>query len=237
VAAGSGAVTRATRAGAPSGRALRLAHRGDWRRAPENTIPAFLAALAVPGCDGLEFDVRVARDGVSVCYHDDTLKRVHGVDRRVDALDADDLEALGVPTLEAVLAAVPRRAFLDVELKGDPGRGAFEALVAGRGPGLERAVVSSFEPATLARIGGLAPTWPRWLNTDDASPATIARAVDLDCRGISVEWRALDAAAVARARSAGLDVAAWTVRRRPTLRRLERLGVAAICVEAAALDG
>jgi glycerophosphoryl diester phosphodiesterase len=44
-------------------------------------------------------------------------------------------------------------------------------------------------------------------------------------------------AAVARARSAGLDVAAWTVRRRPTLRRLERLGVAAICVEAAALDG
>lgn len=200
-------------------------------------MAAFLAALAVPGCDGLEFDVRAARDGVAVCYHDDTLTRVHGIDRRVDDLTADELDALGVPTLASVLAGISRRSFLDVELKGDPARAAFEALVAGRGPRLERAVVSSFEPGTLERIGGLAPTWPRWLNAHDASPATIAIAVELGCRGISVEWPALDAAAIARARAADLDVAAWTVRRRPTFGRLERLGVVAICVEARALDG
>ena len=216
---------------------LRLAHRGDWRHAPENSLAAFAAALAIPGCDGLEFDVRVARDGVAVCYHDDTLTRVHGVDRRVADLRADELEAFGIPSLATVLATIPRRAFLDVELKGDPGRGAFEALVAGRGPGLERAVVSSFEAATLRRVGGWAPSWPRWLNARDASPATIATAIDLDCRGISVEWHALDPGTIARAREAGLAVAAWTVRRRPTARRLARLGVAAICVEAAALDG
>jgi glycerophosphoryl diester phosphodiesterase len=220
-----------------SRRALRLAHRGDWRRAPENTLPAFVAALAIPGCDGLEFDVRAARGGVAVCYHDETLTRVHGIDRRVDEMTVDELEALGVPTLETVLTTLPRRAFLDVELKGDPGRGAFEALVAGRGPGLERAVVSSFDPAALERIAGLAPPWPLWLNARDATPATIAAAVELGCRGISVEWHALDAAAVARARAADLDVAAWTVRRRPTYARLERLGVGAVCVEAAALDG
>lgn len=218
-------------------RALRLAHRGDWRRAPENTLPAFVAALTVPGCDGLEFDVRSSRGGVAVCYHDDTLTRVHGVDRRVDEMTPDELEAYGIPTLETVLSSLPRRAFLDVELKGDPGRGAFEALVAGRGPGLERAVVSSFEPATLERIAGLAPLWPLWLNTVDASAATIRVAVELGCRGISVEWRALDRAALGRARAAGLDVAAWTVRRRPTFDRLERVGVTAICVEAGALDG
>ena len=216
---------------------LRLAHRGDWRRAAENTIPAFLAALAVPGCDGLEFDVRLSRDGVAVCNHDETLARVHGVDRRVDDLTAVELEALGIPTLAAAVEAIPRRAFLDVELKGDPGRAAFEALVAGRGPGLERAVVSSFRADTLRRITGWAPTWPCWLNADDASPLTIGRAVDAGCRGISVEWHALDRVAVARARDAGLEVAAWTVRRRPTARRLARLGVVAICVEAAALDG
>lgn len=223
--------------GAPSVRALRLAHRGDWRRAPENTLAAFLAALAVLGCDGLELDVRASRDGIAVCCHDDTLQRVHGIDRRVDELDADELEAIGVPTLAEVLAVVPRRAFLDVELKGDPGRGAFEALVAGRGAGLARAVVSSFEPGTLARIGALAPTWPRWLNADDTGTATIARAVAIGCRGISVEWHTLDRGAVARAAASGLEVAAWTVRRRATFDRLERLGVAAICVEGAALDG
>jgi glycerophosphoryl diester phosphodiesterase len=218
-------------------RALRLAHRGDWRHAPENTLAAFHAALAVPGCDGIEFDVRVARGGVPVCYHDDTLTRVHGIDRRVADMTVAELEAIGIPTLADALAAIPRRAFLDVELKEDPGRAAFEALVGGRGPGLERAVVSSFERATLQRFGGLAPTWPRWLNARDASPATIAAAVELGCQAISIEWHALDAAAIARARAAGLDVATWTVRRRATFARLERLGMSAICVEAAALDG
>ena len=216
---------------------LRLAHRGDWRRAPENSLAAFQAALTIPGCDGLELDVRASRDGVAVCYHDDTLTRLHGIDRRVAELRADELEALGIPTLRGVLTAVPRRAFLDVELKDDPGRGAFEALVAGRGPGLERAVVSSFQPATLRRIAGWAPAWGRWLNARDASAATVATALDLGCRGLSIEWHALDAASVGRVRAAGLEVAAWTVRRRPTARRLERLGVVAICAEAAALDG
>ena len=191
----------------------------------------------MPACDGLEFDVRSARGDVPVCYHDDTLKRVHGIDRRVAEMSVDDLEAVGVPTLADVLAAIPRRAFLNVELKGDPGRAAFEALVGGRGPGLERAVISSFEPATLARIGGLAPNWPRWLNAWDSSPATIATAADLGCRAVSFEWHAVDAAAIARARSLGLEVAAWTIRRRSTFARLERLGVTAMCVEAAALDG
>lgn len=217
--------------------ALRLAHRGDWRHAPENTLPAFLAALAVPGCDGLEFDVRAARGGVPVCYHDDTLKRVHGIDRRVAEMSVDELEEVGVPTLADVLAAIPRRAFLNVELKGDPGRAAFEVLVGGRGPGLERAVISSFEPAMLERIGGLAPTWPRWLNSWDSSPATIATAADLGCRAVSFEWHAVDAAAIARAHAVGLAVASWTVRRRSTYARLARLGVTAMCVEAAALDG
>ena len=115
--------------------------------------------------------------------------------------------------------------------------GGVQARIADRGPGLERAVVSSFDAAALERIGGLAPTWPRWLNARDASPATIGSAVELGCRGISIEWHALDAVAVARARAANLEVAGWTVRRRPTFARLARLGVAAICVEAAALDG
>ena len=217
--------------------ALRLAHRGDWRRAPENTIPAFLAALEVPGCDGLEFDVRAAAGGIPVVIHDETLERVQGVGGRVADLTPVELERHGVPTLEEVLHAIPRRAFLDVELKGDPGRGAVDVLTAGRGPGLERAVVSSFEPGTLERVGRLAPLWPRWLNAGDLSPETIALAEGIECRGISVEWRAIDERSLARARDAGLEVAAWTVRRRPTYARLDRLGIVAICVEAAALDG
>jgi len=218
-------------------RTLRLAHRGDWRRSPENGLGAMLAALEIPGCDGLEFDVRLSRDGVPVLCHDETLDRVQGVNARVDELTADQLADHGVATLKEVLAAVPRRAFLDVELKGVHGRATVEVLTGGRGPGLERAVVSSFEPASLVAVARLAAAWPRWLNAVDLEPSTVALAVQLECRGVSANWRAIDKGSIARARSEGLVVAGWTVRRRPTYRRLERLGVVAICAEAAALDG
>ncbi len=216
---------------------LRLAHRGDWRVAPENTLPALLAALAVPGCDGVEFDVRVAADGVPVLLHDETLARVQGRPESVGALSSTMLGELGVPTLEDALFALPSGAFLDIELKGRHDGAVVEVLAAGRGADLQRAVVSSFEAETLEWIGGLAPTWPRWLNADDLAPTTIALAVELGCRGLSVEWRAIDAAAMRRARAAGLEVAAWTVRRRATFERLAALEVVAICVEAAPLDG
>lgn len=218
-------------------RPLRLAHRGDWRRAPENTIPALLAALEVPACDGLEFDVRAAADGVPVLNHDATLERVHGRPERIDALTAEACGDLGVPTLADVLAAVGPKPFLDVELKGDPGRAAVEVLAAGRGPGLERAVVSSFDREPLETVARLAPRWRRWLNSHTLDSAVVADALDLGCAGIAVEWRALDRGSVRLANGAGLEIASWTVRRRPTFDRLAALGVVAVCVEAAALDG
>jgi len=216
---------------------LRLAHRGDWRRASENTLPAFRAALEVPACDGLEFDVRLASDGVPVLLHDETLARVQGRPEAVGELRARALEDLGVPSLADVLAAIPHRAFIDVELKGRHDRAVVEVLAAGRGPGLVNAVVSSFDPDTLERVAGLVPTWPRWLNARDLEPATIAAATELECRAISVEWHAIDPDSMARVRAAGLALAAWTVRRRDTAARLARLGIIASSVEAAALDG
>ena len=217
-------------------RTLRLAHRGDWRRAPENTLAAFAAALAIPACDGLEFDVRPAADGVLVIYHDETLARLHGRPERVDGMSSASLAELGVPTLADVLKLVGRRPFLDVELKGDPGPAVIEVLAAGRGPDLARAVVSSFEPLALETVARWAPAWSRWLNTETLDARVVAQAVALGCRGVAVEWRALDRGSVSRARAAGLDVAAWTVRRRSTFDRLAHLGVVAICAEAAALD-
>jgi glycerophosphoryl diester phosphodiesterase len=214
----------------------RLAHRGDWREAPENTLRALLAAIEHPACDGVEFDVRRSSDDVPVLLHDETLARVQGRPERVDRLSAATLETLGIPRLDDVLAALPPGAFLDVELKGRHDRAVVEVLAAGRGPTFRNAVVSSFEPDTLETIARLAPGWPRWLNAEDLEPGTVAVARELGCVAISAEWRAIDAGSVRRARAAGLDVAAWTIRRRPTLARMQRLGVVAACVEGVALD-
>jgi glycerophosphoryl diester phosphodiesterase len=218
--------------------ALRLAHRGDWRRGPENTLPALLAGVQVPGCDGLEFDVRLARDGVPVLLHDETLARVHGRPGRVSDFPAAKLESFGITTLEAALAGVGQRPFLDVELKGrEHGTVTADVLRRHRADDGSRAVVSSFQPDALRTMRGLLPGWSQWLNTFDLAPATIMLATELGCRGVSATWRAITDRSVARALDAGLEVAAWTVRRRQTYRRLERLGAVAICAEGAALDG
>jgi len=195
------------------------------------------AALAVRACDGLEFDVRASSDHIPVLNHDATLARVHGRPERVEEMTAVALGTLGIPTLREVLAAVGRRAFLDVELKGDPGGAVIEVLAAGRGPALENAVISSFERAALDRVARLAPSWPRWLNAPWLSPAALRTATELGCRAVSLDWRAIDESTMDTARAAGLEVAAYTVRRRSTYDRLVRLGVIAICAEAAALDG
>lgn len=222
---------------------LRLAHRGDWRVAPENSLAAMEAALRAPLCDGLEFDVRVSADGIPVLLHDDTLDRVQRVPAACVALTATELAAHGIPTLAQVLSVTDCEFFLDVELK-EPVAGAIDDLELERGrtgedggPTLRNAALSSFDPAILRWLAGQRPDWPRWLNALDLSPATVALATELGCAAISADWRTIDEAGIARATAAGLEVAAWTVREADDYRRLEALGVKAICVEASALDG
>jgi len=53
---------------------LILGHRGASAIAPENTLAAFACAIR-DGADGIEFDVRLSRDGLPVVIHDASLKR------------------------------------------------------------------------------------------------------------------------------------------------------------------
>jgi len=217
---------------------LLLAHRGDHRQAPENTLAAFAAALALPGVDGLELDVRGSADGVAVILHDATLTRVQGRRLRASRLTVDDLAAHGIPTLAAVLAACPPGAFVDIELKEDLGEAALAPIRAVRGRpggGVDGIVVSSFDRRALATVRRLEPAWPTWLNTAWLSDRAIRTAGDLGCAGIAAEWRRIDARRTERVQAAGMDLAAWTVRDPAVRNRLAALGVVAACVEGPAL--
>lgn len=77
----------------PVGRPLIYAHRGGAALRPENTIAAFDHGLAV-GADGLEFDVRLSRDGVVIVHHDDTVDRTTNARGGVCHYTAEELQAL-----------------------------------------------------------------------------------------------------------------------------------------------
>ena len=102
-----------------------FAHRGLFSKdqsVPENSIPAFQAAVAAGY--GVELDVQLTRDKQVVVFHDDDLKRACGVDARVDAYSFEELQALSlfgtqqkIPLFTDVLATIDGKIPMIVELK------------------------------------------------------------------------------------------------------------------------
>src|SRR5207247_3774455 len=138
---------------------LLLAHRGDHRVEAENTIEAFLAAMSVPGCSGVELDVRASRDGEAVVVHDATLERVQRHRGRVADLTFDELSVFSVPRLADVFAALPGDAFVDVELKEPVVDLALDVIAAARGQAGAGTAISSFSADIVHEVRSRQPTW------------------------------------------------------------------------------
>ena len=118
------------RAKAPTSDVLlcRYAHRGlhdgNTGPYPENSLAAF--ELACKEGYGIELDVQLSRDGVVMVFHDYTLVRMTGDERKLCELDREELGYLRltgteekIPTFEEVLNLVGGRVPLLVELKGE----------------------------------------------------------------------------------------------------------------------
>jgi glycerophosphoryl diester phosphodiesterase len=74
---------------------LVIGHRGSSRYAPENTHASFERAFE-DGADGIEFDVRLASDGVPFVFHDATCERTIGIYGEVDRFPSETLEKFHV---------------------------------------------------------------------------------------------------------------------------------------------
>src|SRR5687768_6527959 len=72
---------------------LIIAHRGASKHAPENTFAAFKRAIDA-GADGIELDVRLAKDGVAVVFHDSTLKRIAGRKGKIEHYTSAELGSI-----------------------------------------------------------------------------------------------------------------------------------------------
>ncbi len=156
---------------------LIVGHRGASALAPENTLAAFRRAVG-DGAEGLEFDVRLARDGVPVVIHDETLVRTGKINALVSELTAAQLAGVDVgswfsppaltplnpefaaetvPTLARTLEFLADfRGLLFIELKC--GERDVEPLtdavcdVLKTSPLLPQAIVKSFKLAVIPRV-------------------------------------------------------------------------------------
>ena len=220
-----------------------LGHRGASSDAPENTLAAFQLALE-QGADGVELDARLCASGEVVVFHDERLERLTGGRGRVADTRWSDLERMEVragpaggppgriPLLGEVLAALPRSAFVNVELKSEDWNGTRVAEAAGAlleaGRHGDHVVLSSFDPRCLLRLALAHPRLPRGLLLDPDKPQLLQRYVALPLLGrdaVHPEAGHLVEEDVRRWHASGRQVAVWTVDDPEVARRLRAWGV------------
>ncbi|MGA9746063.1 MAG: glycerophosphodiester phosphodiesterase family protein [Nocardioides sp.] len=234
---------------------LVVAHRGASTQAPENTLAAVHAAIAV-GADAVEIDVRRTADGEFVVIHDQSLQRTTDVRRRhprrgrfdVDTFSAADVAALDagtwhgpefagtrVPTLGEVIAAVrPSGLGLVVEVKAPVGRcrGDLVDLAAVLDAGSlphRRITVQSFDVGLVHDLRPLLPavSLAVLVRHGRRDLADLSRWADQ----VSLHHRAVDRGTVDEIRGWGMRCMAWTVNRPGSMRRLVELGVDGIITD------
>ncbi|GAB3103767.1 glycerophosphodiester phosphodiesterase family protein [Isoptericola nanjingensis] len=115
---------------------LTAAHRGQWRDAPENSLPAIEAAFD-DGAEIVELDVRLTSDGVPVLMHDETVDRTTNGTGKVSSFTLAEIrelrlkEHLGgaqtsltderIPTLAEAMRLAADRGLVNLD-KGWPAR-------------------------------------------------------------------------------------------------------------------
>ena len=191
------------------------------------------------GCDLIELDVHLSRDGVPVVIHDETLERTtNGTGRVVDhtwaqlrMLDAGRGER--IPALEDVIAwAVRASISLSVEIKQPtPALGLElydrieEKVVALMRPSrMALAIIHSFDHPTVGRIRDLWPEATTGVSygggrlTDPLQLGRAARA-----SGIHPWWAWVSAEVTSAAHAAGMHVHAWGAAWPPKREEVEAL--------------
>jgi glycerophosphoryl diester phosphodiesterase len=229
-------------------RPLVIAHRGASLAFPENTLPAFEAAIAA-GADLIELDVRLTRDGLPVVSHDGWLGSpgegpfIHQMTlveiRRLDGPSGD------IPTLGDVLDLVAERVGIDLEVKNLPDEPSFdspdESVASAVVDALDRLdepvrrsmLVSSFNWLSIEHVRAIAPdvatgflTWP------SIDPhAAIAYARERGHQFVLPQVYGLTEAgpdAIRAAHGAGLRIGTWVVDRPEDIERMLAWGVDAV---------
>lgn len=205
--------------------AFAYAHRGLWLKEgpPENSLAGFRAA-AKAGL-GIEFDLRPARDGTAMIFHDSQLGRMTGQEGEFETLLANALKDISlvdsterIPSFDDLLSLWPAELPLLCEMKidGNTDPAAFARMIASRlasWNGLAAAMSFSEAavralPDTLMRGQLVVPTS---YTEGDMFEGIVRRAIEDGIDYLAVHHSDIGRAA-RLAEPAGKPVVVWTVR-------------------------
>jgi len=233
---------------------LIIGHRGASAVAPENTLAAFREAVAV-GADGIEFDVRLTRDGVPVVIHDRDLRRTGGLSQRIADMTSSELAKVDVGSWFSRSfsnESVPRLAELFelfrgnnstmyLEMKCDspaeyaPLAEACCRLIAEHGL-KERVMIECFQLPALrvvreidSEIRTVALFEPSISDPSVLSDQrVINKAIDVGAVAVALHHRLTRRGLVEKAKAAGMHVAIWAVDDPSWVERARPLGIDAL---------
>jgi glycerophosphoryl diester phosphodiesterase len=225
---------------------LVIAHRGASAYAPHDTVAAAKEAVA-RGAEALEVDARQTRDGHLVALFAPTLAPTTDVEQvypgrapwRVESFTLAEIRRLDagswfaprfrgerVPTLDQIVSAV----------EGSDVRVVVEVKSPGRYPGIGERVarevrsdparyleIECFEAGFLRRL--TSQNLPVDLGLTGTPPASQLSAVASFADAVNPQAASIDAAYVARAHRAGLEVKVWSLNTVDSMRRALDLGV------------
>jgi glycerophosphoryl diester phosphodiesterase len=227
-------------------------HRGARGEAPENTIAGARHAVA-RGVRHLEIDLHLSSDGQLVVIHDAGLKRTTGLRARVSSRSAAELAKMdaradgppwpnkrqtGIPTLSALVRAVPEIRHWQLELKGGSKRynaALVDAVVAwldANSPGGGRSpfLVTSLTADLLTGIKRQMPVQQTGYVSQLADPRAMLTACD--CDYLIARWTTLNSAAqVRRLQKTGVHISSWTVNDASVIEQLYRFGVDSVITD------
>lgn len=218
-------------------RVMITAHRGSSIKAPENTLAAITEAIA-DGADYVEFDVRLTADGEVVLSHDNNLRRLTGIDQRINEMTLEEIKQIDIgswfgdayigeriPTLDEVLAITRDHIKPYIELKPAPGD--TQALVSAVIDSLpatlhDDAILASLSPEAIREVKRQAPQ----LQTTLFAQFVVRGGLDtsiIDALGLRHNRVTSDALEAAHRLDYQLHV--WTVNSRSEMSRMIDLGV------------
>ena len=92
-----------------------IAHRGDWRNYPENSIPAIESVIRM-GVDIVEIDIKMTKDSVLVLSHDGTVNRCMNGSGWIDEMTLAELKELRLKRAHGIATDSLRIATLEEAL-------------------------------------------------------------------------------------------------------------------------